>query len=129
MSSYVTLQMDISSLTATTLASFRADLWLLSPACQPYTVLNPNAKGEFDPRAASFLHLIKDVLPELAAKTAHPSRLFVENVAGFEVLWSSICLSAVFDIKNSCLVRFHPWRPQAHDRSCYRPSGLSDTQP
>ncbi|KAF4611235.1 hypothetical protein D9613_007074 [Agrocybe pediades] len=75
---------DISCLTAEFLSSFQADLWLLSPACQPYTVLNPNAKGAEDPRAQSFLHLVKNVLPELAARNEHPSRLLVENVAGFE---------------------------------------------
>ncbi|KAF8060915.1 S-adenosyl-L-methionine-dependent methyltransferase [Lyophyllum atratum] len=77
-------KVDISTLTATTLASFRADLWLLSPACQPYTVLNPNAQGESDPRARSFLHLIQVVLPDLVAMRSHPARLLIENVAGFE---------------------------------------------
>ncbi|GLB36634.1 putative thiolase family protein [Lyophyllum shimeji] len=77
-------KVDIASLTAPTLAAFQADLWLLSPACQPYTVLNPNAKGESDPRAKSFLHLIQVVLPELAALGSQPARLLIENVAGFE---------------------------------------------
>lgn len=70
----------------TQLANFNADLWLLSPACQPYTVLNPNAKGATDPRARSFLYLVQDILPQLAKMNALPSRLLVENVAGFEVL-------------------------------------------
>jgi tRNA (cytosine38-C5)-methyltransferase len=77
---------DISTLTSECLASFRADIWLLSPACQPYTVLNSNAKGASDPRAQSFLHLIQDVLPQLKAADADPSYLLVENVAGFEVI-------------------------------------------
>ncbi|KAF7321963.1 Dna methyltransferase [Mycena kentingensis (nom. inval.)] len=75
---------DISTLTADTLAPLDASLWLLSPACQPYTVLNPHAKGALDPRAKSFLHLVQDVLPELAKRGAHPTHLLVENVAGFE---------------------------------------------
>lgn len=57
----------------------------MSPACQPYTVLNPRAKGAADPRAHSFLHLIENVLPVLAERGAEPARLLVENVAGFEV--------------------------------------------
>lgn len=57
----------------------------MSPACQPYTVLNPNAKGAADPRAQSFLHLIENVLPALSERGAAPVRLLVENVAGFEV--------------------------------------------
>ncbi|KAG6850180.1 hypothetical protein H0H93_016860 [Arthromyces matolae] len=79
-------KIDISTLTALDLATYNADLWLLSPACQPYTVLNPNAKGALDPRARSFLHLIQTVLPELATTNNHPSYLLIENVAGFEVL-------------------------------------------
>ncbi|KAF8967766.1 S-adenosyl-L-methionine-dependent methyltransferase [Flammula alnicola] len=77
-------KVDISALTPSALSSYNADLWLLSPACQPYTVLNPNAKGAQDPRAQSFLHLIQDVLPKLAASNRHPDRMLVENVAGFE---------------------------------------------
>ncbi|KIM44473.1 hypothetical protein M413DRAFT_67504 [Hebeloma cylindrosporum] len=77
-------KVDISTLTPSILAGFKADLWLLSPSCQPYTVLNPNARGEQDPRAQSFLHLVQSVLPALAASGEHPSRILVENVAGFE---------------------------------------------
>ncbi|CAA7269223.1 unnamed protein product [Cyclocybe aegerita] len=76
---------DISTLGASSLSPLQADLWLLSPACQPYTVLNPNAKGAKDPRAQSFLHLVQNVLPELSSGDEHPDRLFVENVAGFEM--------------------------------------------
>ncbi|KAJ7151682.1 S-adenosyl-L-methionine-dependent methyltransferase [Mycena filopes] len=75
---------DISTLTASFLKTLEAPVWLLSPACQPYTVLNPSAKGELDPRAKSFLHLVQTLLPELAQDDAHPTHLFVENVGGFE---------------------------------------------
>lgn len=77
-------KVDISRLSAEQLAAYNADLWLLSPACQPYTVLNPNAKGAADPRAQSFLYLVRQVLPKLKEINALPSRLLVENVAGFE---------------------------------------------
>lgn len=77
-------QADISTLTAARLSQLQADLWLLSPACQPYTVLNPDAKGASDPRARSFLHLIDNVLPQLAAQQVHPRYMLVENVAGFQ---------------------------------------------
>ncbi|KAJ6498037.1 S-adenosyl-L-methionine-dependent methyltransferase [Mycena vitilis] len=80
----VTQKVDILTLTASYLASLEATLWLLSPACQPYTVLNPTAKGELDPRAKSFIHLIQNVLPELAHRDAHPTHFLVENVGGFE---------------------------------------------
>ncbi|KAJ7480022.1 S-adenosyl-L-methionine-dependent methyltransferase [Mycena galericulata] len=77
-------KVDISTLTASYLAPLDAALWLLSPACQPYTVLNPSAKGALDPRAKSFLHLVQVVLPELARDNAHPTHFLVENVGGFE---------------------------------------------
>ncbi|KAJ7671964.1 S-adenosyl-L-methionine-dependent methyltransferase [Mycena rosella] len=80
----IATKMDISTLTASYLAQINAALWLLSPACQPYTVLNPSAKGESDSRAASFLYLVQDVLPELAREDAHPTHFLVENVGGFE---------------------------------------------
>lgn len=86
--------MDISTLTPEFLAGFHADLWLLSPACQPYTVLNPNAKGASDPRAQSFLHLIRHVLPQMRTVGAGPSYLLVENVAGFEVRITSGVVSS-----------------------------------
>ena len=77
--------MDIGCLDASTLAKLNADLWLLSPACQPYTVLNPNAQGAQDPRAKSFLHLVQNIIPELSQRKAAPKWMLVENVAGFEV--------------------------------------------
>ncbi|KAH9971182.1 S-adenosyl-L-methionine-dependent methyltransferase [Lactifluus volemus] len=77
-------RVDINTLDADVLEPLNADLWLLSPACQPYTVLNPNSKGASDPRAQSFLYLIEGVLPALAERGAAPTRLLVENVAGFE---------------------------------------------
>jgi tRNA (cytosine38-C5)-methyltransferase len=79
--------------TADYLAAYAADLWLMSPSCQPYTVLNPVPKDNSDPRAKSFLHLINDVLPSLAVSNALPGRLLIENVAGFEVLSLSLSLS------------------------------------
>ncbi|KAI0297504.1 S-adenosyl-L-methionine-dependent methyltransferase [Multifurca ochricompacta] len=78
-------RVDITMLNADMLGPLNADLWLLSPACQPYTVLNPNAKGAADPRAQSFLHLMEGILPALAERGAAPTRLLIENVAGFEV--------------------------------------------
>ncbi|KAI0369954.1 S-adenosyl-L-methionine-dependent methyltransferase [Pilatotrama ljubarskyi] len=80
----VVQKVDIGSLTAAELASLDAELWLLSPSCQPYTVLNPLAKGAEDPRAKSFIRLMEEVLPELVRTNKHPQRLLVENVAGFE---------------------------------------------
>jgi hypothetical protein len=38
-------QLDIGTLDADALQLLNTNLWLMSPACQPYTMLNPNAKG------------------------------------------------------------------------------------
>jgi len=77
-------QVDICTLTTENLSAYPADLWLLSPSCQPYTILNPMPKDSDDPRAKSFLYLINQVLPSLAVRNALPGRLLIENVAGFE---------------------------------------------
>ncbi|KAJ7232844.1 S-adenosyl-L-methionine-dependent methyltransferase [Mycena haematopus] len=77
-------KVDILTLTSTYLSSLKASLWLMSPACQPYTVLNSSAKGQLDPREKSFLHLVQNIIPELAREDAHPTHFLVENVGGFE---------------------------------------------
>ncbi|KAG1765435.1 S-adenosyl-L-methionine-dependent methyltransferase [Suillus occidentalis] len=77
-------RIDISTLCAVGLLHLHADMWLLSPSCQPYTVLNPAARGEADPRAKSFLHLIDHILPDLAAQDSQPRYMLIENVAGFQ---------------------------------------------
>lgn len=56
--------------------SFDADMWWLSPPCQPFTVRG-NKRDILDLRAASFLNLIR-ILPE-----APPRHVGMENVAGF----------------------------------------------
>ncbi|KAI0089822.1 S-adenosyl-L-methionine-dependent methyltransferase [Irpex rosettiformis] len=57
------------------LVPLQANAWLLSPSCQPYTVLNPLAKGSEDPRAKSFIHLIEKVLPDLVETSSTRQRV------------------------------------------------------
>ncbi|RCI06493.1 tRNA (cytosine-5-)-methyltransferase, partial [Rhizopus stolonifer] len=57
-----------------------ADVWTMSPPCQPYTRIGLQ-QGSEDARAKSFLHLLK-VLGEMQNK---PKYILVENVKGFEV--------------------------------------------
>eukprot|EP01102_Stenamoeba_stenopodia_P008371 TRINITY_DN2405_c0_g1_i3.p1 TRINITY_DN2405_c0_g1~~TRINITY_DN2405_c0_g1_i3.p1 ORF type:complete len:451 (+),score=81.63 TRINITY_DN2405_c0_g1_i3:446-1798(+) len=73
--------LGIDYLTPEDLDRHQADLWLMSPPCQPYTSLGLQ-KGSEDMRANSFLHLMSSVLPHMRHK---PSYLIVENVPGFEV--------------------------------------------
>lgn len=96
LSSHCSRQTDISTIDALSLRDLDAPLWLLSPSCQPYTVLNPAAKGAADPRAKSFLHLVERVLPDLAMQNAAPKWLLIENVAGFEA--SIISFTSKYDI-------------------------------
>ncbi|KAL6050121.1 C-5 cytosine-specific DNA methylase [Balamuthia mandrillaris] len=70
---------NLESVTAKELDKYKADLFLLSPPCQPYTRQGCQ-RGSEDPRARSFLHLI-GLLPRLASP---PDYLLVENVVGFE---------------------------------------------
>ncbi|KAK0478182.1 S-adenosyl-L-methionine-dependent methyltransferase [Armillaria novae-zelandiae] len=110
----IAYRVDISTLTAADIGDLGADLWLLSPACQPYTVLNPNAKGAGDPRAKSFLHLVQAVLPEITP-AQRPSYILVENVAGFETSSTrQVLLASLCDLEYSVreyylLARRKPW--------------------
>ncbi|XP_065192111.1 tRNA (cytosine(38)-C(5))-methyltransferase-like [Sycon ciliatum] len=70
---------NIESLSAEELDAFKADAFLMSPPCQPYTRQGLQA-GSTDPRSQSFLALL-DALPKLK----HPPRfLLIENVKGFD---------------------------------------------
>ena len=77
-------QKPIERLSAADLDELAADLWLMSPPCQPYTrqrnTLEDQRKDVQDSRATSFLHLCT----ELQSMHKPPSVLVVENVVGFE---------------------------------------------
>ncbi len=59
------------------LAAFDADLWWLSPPCQPYTRRGLQRDDE-DPRAKTLLRLLT------AIETLQPRLLALENVPGFD---------------------------------------------
>ncbi|KAI8983883.1 S-adenosyl-L-methionine-dependent methyltransferase [Pilobolus umbonatus] len=71
---------SIDRLTLNELESYKANCWLLSPPCQPYT-RGGNQKDIYDPRAKPLLHLI-DLLPQLSHS---PDYIFLENVKDFEL--------------------------------------------
>lgn len=73
-------QTDLEKITASELASFGADLWWLSPPCQPYSVRG-RRQDLADPRARSLLRLLA-VFPEIPDDRL-PRHLALENVAGF----------------------------------------------
>ncbi|KAJ1965580.1 hypothetical protein GGI12_000678 [Dipsacomyces acuminosporus] len=73
------LQRSIESLPMSLFEALRAELWTMSPPCQPYTRQGLQ-KGSSDARAKSFLFII-DLLGRLQRR---PTYLLMENVAGFE---------------------------------------------
>ncbi len=70
------LTREIQSLSTETLQAMSADLWWLSPPCQPYS-RRGHQRGMSDPRSASLLHLINQV------DRLCPQAIAFENVAGF----------------------------------------------
>ena len=75
---------NLCSLTAEKLRAHRADTWLLSPPCQPYSRQGQQL-GEADGRANALTH-ITNLLgsDELLPEELLPSFLLLENVVGFE---------------------------------------------
>ena len=66
--------------TSSRLDAFEADLWTLTPPCQPFTTTTcARQRDTADPRAASLLHLL-ELLP---AMKRLPGHVLLENVAGF----------------------------------------------
>ena len=70
----------IDGLSSADLAAFGADLWWLSPPCQPFTRRGLGRDAD-DPRASGLLHLI-GLLRE--SEAVRPAALALENVPGFE---------------------------------------------
>lgn len=72
-------QKSVHTLTATQIDAFKANIWLLSPPCQPYT-RRGHQLASSDNRASAFVELMA-LLPQLSHP---PDYLIVENVVGFE---------------------------------------------
>lgn len=73
-------KLDLERVSAAELAAYRAELWWLSPPCQPYSIRG-HCRDLADPRAWSLARLL-DVLAELPGERL-PQHLALENVAGF----------------------------------------------
>ncbi|XP_076881377.1 tRNA (cytosine(38)-C(5))-methyltransferase 2 isoform X2 [Bidens hawaiensis] len=72
-------QGNIQTLTAADLDRYRANVWFLSPPCQPYTRQGLQ-KQSADARASSFINIL-EIIPQMMQP---PLMIFVENVVGFE---------------------------------------------
>ena len=74
-------QSSIEGVKQKELEKVKADVWLASPPCQPYT-RNGLLKGSDDPRSNSFFHLL--AILEKMHHSVRPGMLFIENVKNFE---------------------------------------------
>ena len=72
-------QRNINGLTLDYIEQRKADVFLMSPPCQPFTRQGHRADNK-DNRTSSFIHLV-DILSTLSHK---PSYIVIENVQGFE---------------------------------------------
>lgn len=97
---------SIEGLDVQRLSRYDADVWLMSPPCQPHTRNNPNKKDDQDPRSKSFLHLCR-VLRKME-RDRLPSLILMENVVGFET--SNCCrtwIETLTDCGYSSVDHFH----------------------
>lgn len=84
------LPVNLDFIAATDLQSWKADLWWLSPPCQPFTVRGLKRDTE-DSRTRSLLRLV-DCLGEI-----RPAYLALENVPGFRGSQTHTLLRAALD--------------------------------
>jgi DNA (cytosine-5)-methyltransferase 1 len=71
------LAKELANISPLALGQHKADLWAMSPPCQPYCRMG-NRHGLEDPRSKAFLNLL-EILPQ-----ARPQYLVMENVTGFQ---------------------------------------------
>ena len=92
-------QKPIESLSPSKLDELRADLWLMSPPCQPYTRQRQGQsmlqRDIQDKRATSFTHLTRS----LSKMKCPPACILLENVVGFEA--SESCTQWLDALKKS----------------------------
>ncbi|GKY95044.1 hypothetical protein MPSEU_000468700 [Mayamaea pseudoterrestris] len=78
-------QFRIEQLTSHQLNEWKADIWLMSPPCQPHTRQHSNQANDLqDARSASFLRLVYLLTCGEVDDDAIPSVICLENVVGFE---------------------------------------------
>lgn len=88
------LQTNIEGMKADYLDKLNADMWTMSPPCQPYTRQGKQMASD-DPRSRSFSTLLNNLLK----MKCPPRYLFLENVKGFEVSDTRELLKSVLKSK------------------------------
>lgn len=124
-----TVAATLESLTADRLAAWDADLWWLSPPCQPFTRRGLR-RDDADPRARSLLHLIG-----LLRRTP-PRLLALENVPGFRrsrtrTLLIEALVEAGYEVREQILCPSRLGLPNRRERYYLAASreGLRDAGP
>jgi tRNA (cytosine38-C5)-methyltransferase len=88
---------------------WRADIWMMSPPCQPHTRQHENQTADLvDPRSSSFLHICK-LLGELPLD-ALPTIIALENVVGFAESNSCRSWRETLAKRDYLVTHFH-WNP------------------
>jgi tRNA (cytosine38-C5)-methyltransferase len=96
----------IEHLTVQQVSDWQADLWMMSPPCQPHTRQHSNQENDLsDARSDSFLHLCH-LLEQLPA-TSRPALILLENVVGFEVSNTCRRWDSALARSNYSVARFH----------------------
>jgi tRNA (cytosine38-C5)-methyltransferase len=111
----------IETLTVEQLNEWKADVWMMSPPCQPHTRQHSNQEADLeDARSNSFVHLC-NLLSELAPDVK-PAIILLENVVGFEASNSCRAWVQAVDSSNYAAAHFHLQPTQAglpNDRPRY----------
>jgi tRNA (cytosine38-C5)-methyltransferase len=97
---------SIEHLSVSQMEVWAADIWMMSPPCQPHTRQHDNQQNDLsDPRSSSFLHLCH-LLETMKLQTL-PRLIFLENVVGFETSNSFQQWRNVLKNRGYCIGHFH----------------------
>ena len=97
---------NIERLTLKQVEAWKANIWAMSPPCQPHTRQHSNQSNDLnDPRSKSFLHLC-GLLAKMN-ESSLPSLLLLENVIGFELSNSFQRFQHILNTRNYRTSHFH----------------------
>jgi tRNA (cytosine38-C5)-methyltransferase len=97
---------NIEDLTLEHVLAWQADVFLMSPPCQPHSRQHSNQDADLqDPRSKGFLHLCR--LLEQIPENSLPKIVLLENVVGFEVSNSCCYWRRVLATRNYRTGHFH----------------------
>jgi tRNA (cytosine38-C5)-methyltransferase len=112
---------NIEQLTLKQVENWHADIYVMSPPCQPHTRQHSNQDQDLeDPRSVSFLHIC-GLLHDMGQECL-PKLLFLENVIGFETSRTFRRWQQVLDKRGYHVGHFHLNPPQVglpNDRPRY----------